>query len=338
MLAAAGILLGAAALLLVQLTMPQPGGAPTPAAEAKREPSASPQTASGSPTPDRIEAKPPSADLAPPPSPSDATATEESAGPIATETPEATGAVPAPPKTPAPDKTGALPSQAAPATPAETATIETPAPRTEPAPPAPSRQIEMVAREEAPPMPAPEVSKPVAGPVEAARPAPEPEPVDTAALAPEAASEPEPAEVDVTEAAPRIASREAPPAPSPRVAERAKETTSQAQSKPKLKPMTLGSAKEPIKPDKPSVSAGAYAGKVHSAIARNRRGIKGATGSATVTFTIGPAGFIRGARVSRSSGKQALDQAALSSVRGAAPFPAPPPGAKSTYSIQIYFR
>jgi protein TonB len=104
--------------------------------------------------------------------------------------------------------------------------------------------------------------------------------------------------------------------------------------------MTVGAAKEPIKsgkPDKPSVSSGAYAGKVHAAIARNRQRIKGASGSATVTFTIGPAGAISGARVTRSSGKPELDRAAVASVRGAA-LPAPPPGAKSTYSIQIYFR
>jgi protein TonB len=102
--------------------------------------------------------------------------------------------------------------------------------------------------------------------------------------------------------------------------------------------MTLGVAKQPAKPAKGAMSAGAYAGKVHAAIARKRLGLKGESGSATVTFSIGPAGALRSASISRSSGKAQLDQAALASVRNAAPFPPPPQGAKSTYSIQIYFR
>lgn len=114
--------------------------------------------------------------------------------------------------------------------------------------------------------------------------------------------------------------------------------TPQAQAQPKLKPLTLGFARAPAKPAKGGISARAYAGKVHAAIARNRLGMKGAHGNATVTFSIGPAGGIQGARISRSSGKPQLDQAALASVRNAAPFPPPPQGAKSTYSIQIYFR
>jgi protein TonB len=56
-----------------------------------------------------------------------------------------------------------------------------------------------------------------------------------------------------------------------------------------------------------------------------------------VTFAIGPGGGLRAARISKSSGNSALDQAALASVRRAGPFPPPPAGAKSIYSIQIYF-
>jgi protein TonB len=63
-----------------------------------------------------------------------------------------------------------------------------------------------------------------------------------------------------------------------------------------------------------------------------------AGGSATVAFSIGPAGGLQGVQIVRSSGKPALDQAAIATVRSAAPFPPPPPGAKSTFSIQIYFR
>jgi protein TonB len=121
----------------------------------------------------------------------------------------------------------------------------------------------------------------------------------------------------------------------PRQAERAREVPQDA--KPKQRPMTLGVAKQPARPANP-LGARSYAGKVHAAIARHRRGSKAGSGSATVTFSIGPAGGLRSASISRSSGRRELDQAALASVRNAAPFPPPPPGAKSTYSIQIYFR
>ncbi|MEL6647438.1 MAG: TonB family protein [Pseudomonadota bacterium] len=42
-----------------------------------------------------------------------------------------------------------------------------------------------------------------------------------------------------------------------------------------------------------------------------------------------------GLSVSKSSGSARLDLAALSMVRRAAPFPAPPPGARRNFSINI---
>jgi protein TonB len=85
------------------------------------------------------------------------------------------------------------------------------------------------------------------------------------------------------------------------------------------------------------VSSGRYAANVRAAIGRHRPGVRGG-GSATVAFSIGPAGGLQGVQIVRSSGKPALDQAAIATVRSAAPFPPPPPGVKSTFSIQIYFR
>jgi protein TonB len=61
-------------------------------------------------------------------------------------------------------------------------------------------------------------------------------------------------------------------------------------------------------------------------------------GSAVVAFAIGPAGGITGLRIARSSGKPSLDQAAIATVRSAAPFPPPPVGVNSAFSIQISFR
>ncbi|MGA8436370.1 MAG: TonB family protein [Methyloceanibacter sp.] len=53
---------------------------------------------------------------------------------------------------------------------------------------------------------------------------------------------------------------------------------------------------------------------------------------------MGPAGGLQGLKVVRSSGKPQLDQAAIATVRSAAPFPPPPAGANPNFSIQIYFR
>jgi protein TonB len=100
---------------------------------------------------------------------------------------------------------------------------------------------------------------------------------------------------------------------------------------------TAGEAKLQVQKAPISFARG-YSAKIYSAIARHKRRMAGLTGSATVAFSIGPGGGLQSARVTRSSGKPQLDQLALSTVRSAAPFPAPPPGAKASYSIQIYFR
>ena len=83
-------------------------------------------------------------------------------------------------------------------------------------------------------------------------------------------------------------------------------------------------------------SSRAYGAAVRSAVGRHKpRGV--GRGRVTVTFSIGPMGALRGVNVARSSGNSKLDQAAVSAVRSAAPFPAPPSGAGQTYSLPIYF-
>lgn len=59
-----------------------------------------------------------------------------------------------------------------------------------------------------------------------------------------------------------------------------------------------------------------------------KRGINagGLNGTLTVEFTVGLYGQLLSAGISRSSGSPALDQKALTLLRRAAPFPAPPPG------------
>lgn len=91
-------------------------------------------------------------------------------------------------------------------------------------------------------------------------------------------------------------------------------------------------------PKQAPVSAAAHRSKVWSALARAKPRA-GARGSATVTFTIGANGALRGARVAKSSGNAKIDQMALATVRKAGPFP--PPGLKSgaaSYTIRMDFR
>ena len=124
-------------------------------------------------------------------------------------------------------------------------------------------------------------------------------------------------------------------------AEKAKETLApQAQGKPKSKPMTLGAGLASSKSlfDAARRGAAGYGAKVRAAIGRHKPKTVGASGSATVSFAIGPAGGLQSLRINRSSGKAQLDQAALASVRNAAPFAPPPAGIRPSYSIQIFFR
>jgi protein TonB len=121
----------------------------------------------------------------------------------------------------------------------------------------------------------------------------------------------------------------------------AEEQQAATESKPRWAPMALAPAdKDTV--GKPKVApkradAGSYNGRIWSALARHKPRT-GKSGSATVTFSIGPAGGVRSVKVSGSSGDSQLDQMALQTVRNAAPFPPPPDPASASYTIRIYFR
>jgi protein TonB len=101
-------------------------------------------------------------------------------------------------------------------------------------------------------------------------------------------------------------------------------------------PMALAPADKPIaKQPVARLSGAAYSSKVWSALARHKPRA-GQKGSATVTFTIGAGGALSGARIGKSSGNAKIDQLALATVRGAAPFP-PPPSGPASFSIRIDF-
>ncbi len=78
-----------------------------------------------------------------------------------------------------------------------------------------------------------------------------------------------------------------------------------------------------------------YPGLVMRKIARVPRQKVGARGTAIVSFTVSPAGGLSAVSLGRSSGSRELDRAALRVIRRAAPFPAPPAGARRSFSIRI---
>lgn len=81
-----------------------------------------------------------------------------------------------------------------------------------------------------------------------------------------------------------------------------------------------------------------YPGQVMRRINRVRKPRVGFQGTAVVAFRVSASGGLAGVSLSRSSGNQKLDQAALNIIRRAAPFPPPPPGADRSFAISIEIR
>jgi protein TonB len=81
-----------------------------------------------------------------------------------------------------------------------------------------------------------------------------------------------------------------------------------------------------------------YAARVQARVASRRPSVGGKRATVSVSFGVTSSGGLAYVRLGRSSGVAAFDQAAVSAVRSAAPFPAPPPGARTTFSIPFYFR
>jgi protein TonB len=77
-----------------------------------------------------------------------------------------------------------------------------------------------------------------------------------------------------------------------------------------------------------------YPGQVMRRISRQGRPrLRHAGPDAVVAFRIAASGGLAGASIARSSGNAELDRAALSLVQRAAPFPPPPGGAQTSYSV-----
>ncbi|MEL7152056.1 MAG: TonB family protein [Pseudomonadota bacterium] len=82
-----------------------------------------------------------------------------------------------------------------------------------------------------------------------------------------------------------------------------------------------------------SAAATNYPGRVWSKLQGGRRSSSAGRGTAVVSFRIAANGGLAGLDIARSSGNARLDQAALRHVRRAAPFPPPPPGARTSFNF-----
>lgn len=84
-----------------------------------------------------------------------------------------------------------------------------------------------------------------------------------------------------------------------------------------------------------NAAASNYPGLVMQRLSRVPRPRAGSRGTVVVAFSVSGGGRLAGVSIARSSGSGALDRAAMNMVRRAAPFPAPPPGARRGFSINI---
>ncbi|WP_095587241.1 energy transducer TonB [Actibacterium ureilyticum] len=78
-----------------------------------------------------------------------------------------------------------------------------------------------------------------------------------------------------------------------------------------------------------------YPGKVMRKIQRTRKERSGGRGTAKVGFRVTASGAVASVRILKSSGSPRVDQNALRHVQRAAPFPPPPQGAQTSFSIDF---
>ena len=167
-----------------------------------------------------------------------------------------------------------------------------------------------------------------------------PQPVDTAALRPEALA----ARERVLQAERERRQTEAATRPQPRrqAPGNAEQNTTRGQSDATTRTAPAQTPRTATADAAASASASAaasnYPGQVYRRIQRTRqRSVRG-SGTVRIRFSVTASGGLGSIRVSGSSGSGAVDQAALDHVSRAAPFPAPPAGAQTTFVVPITFR
>lgn len=87
-----------------------------------------------------------------------------------------------------------------------------------------------------------------------------------------------------------------------------------------------------------NAAADNYPGAIMRAIRRVPQARVRGKGKVVLAFTINGKGHLANLSVRHSSGDTQIDRAALAHLRLAAPFPAPPPGAKQRFSVPITYR
>lgn len=129
-----------------------------------------------------------------------------------------------------------------------------------------------------------------------------------------------------------------PPIETAQPLERASETPQRAASN------NSSAAKARNTPDKkPSKRAGNaaasnYPGQVNRRLARQKKPRVRKAGEAFIAFTVAANGRLTSSGVAKSSGDRAFDQLALKFVKSAAPFPKPPAGAQTSFTVRIVFK
>ncbi len=78
-----------------------------------------------------------------------------------------------------------------------------------------------------------------------------------------------------------------------------------------------------------------YPGKVQSKIHRTRQRRSSGRGKVLVRFSVTRNGGLGSVAVARGSGVQSVDSMAIDHIRRAAPFPPPPPGAKTRFTMWV---
>jgi protein TonB len=87
-----------------------------------------------------------------------------------------------------------------------------------------------------------------------------------------------------------------------------------------------------------NAKASNYPGLVYRKIQRTRQKRAGGRGSVRIRFSVSSSGGLARISIAKSSGSKKIDQAALAHIRRAAPFPAPPKGARRSFTIPVDIR
>lgn len=113
-----------------------------------------------------------------------------------------------------------------------------------------------------------------------------------------------------------------------------------AETKPAKKAAASAGSSAPQKGQKAKggaakVSPAAYAKAVMKKVRATKKQAGAGKGMVVVGFTVSDSGGLAGIKVLRSSGNAALDQVAISHIKCASPFPAPPEGAGRSFSFEF---